>query len=285
MKHSLLLSAFLLSSAAFATSYPVTVTDDRGRQVTLEREPKRIVSLIPSSTETLCAIGVCDRIVGVDNFSNYPEQVNRLPKLGGMNANLEEVVKLRPDVVFVAENSRSVEQLERAGLRVFVGTAQTYAEIFEKIQTLGKLVNHERQATQVVANIKRDIQRVEAALKGVRPVSVYFEVDASGYTAGPNSFIGELLKRAGGRNVVPANLGDFPKISPELVLTRKPQVIVGATLEAVSARPGWNTVPAVQARRVYGFTPLERDAVVRPGPRVAQGLEVLARMLHPELRR
>lgn len=272
--------------SALATQYPLTVTDDLGRRVTLNSEPRRIVAMLPSHTETLVALGVGNRLVGIDRFSNYPKDVtDKIQKVGsGFQPNIEAIVALKPDLVFADESasSRLTEKLEKAGLTVYGGTAQTYNEVFEKISTIGKLVNREPQALNLITSLRRDLNEVQNLVRGAPKVSVYYEVDPSGYTAGPNSFIGSLLDKAGGRNVIPANLGDFPKISPELVVSASPSVIIGAKAEDVAKRPGWNTIAAVKSGKVYQPTPEEVDALSRPGPRLAVALRVLAKMLHPE---
>ncbi|AFZ67783.1 ABC transporter substrate-binding protein [Deinococcus peraridilitoris] len=272
--------------SALATQYPLTVTDDLGRRVTLNSEPKRIVAMLPSHTETLVALGVGNHLVGIDRFSNYPREVtDKIPKVGsGFQPNIEAIVALKPDLVLADESasSRLTEKLEKAGLTVYGGTAQTYNEVFEKISTIGKLVNREPQALNLITSLRRDLNEVQNLVRGAPKVSVYYEVDPSGYTAGPNSFIGSLLDKAGGRNVIPANLGDFPKISPELVVSASPSVIINAKAEDVAKRPGWNTIAAVKNGKVYQPTSEEIDALSRPGPRLAVALRVLAKLLHPE---
>lgn len=272
--------------SALATQYPLTVTDDLGRSVTLKREPLRIVAMLPSHTETLIALGAGGKLVGIDQYSNYPKDVtDKIQKVGsGFQPNIEAIVALKPDLVLADESasSRLTEKLEKAGLTVYGGTAQTYNEVFSKISTLGKLVNRESAALNLITSLRRDLNAVQDAVRGAPKVSVYYEIDPTPYSAGPNSFIGELLSKAGGANIIPANLGDFPKISPELVVSANPSVIIGASREDVAKRPGWNTIGAVKNGQVYRPTPQEDDALSRPGPRLAVALRVLARMLHPE---
>ncbi len=279
------LTAALLGSA-LATQYPLTVTDDLGRTVTLRSEPKRIVAMLPSHTETLFALGAGDKLVGIDVYSNYPKAgTANIEKVGsGYQPNIEAIVALKPDLVLADESASSklTAKLAAAGLTVYGGTAQTLSEVFQKVAVLGKLVNREAAATNLIASMRRDLDAVQASVLNAPKVSVYYEVDPTPYTAGPNSFIGELLTRAGGRNIIPANLGDFPQISPEFVLKSNPSVIIGPALKDVAGRPGWNTLAAVREKRVYQPTPEEDDALSRPGPRLAAALRTLARMLHPE---
>ncbi|GGJ64937.1 ABC transporter substrate-binding protein [Deinococcus aquiradiocola] len=280
------LAATLLLGAAHATHYPLTVTDDLGRKVTLTHAPKRIVAMLPSHTETLFAIGAGAQLVGVDRFSNYPKaETAALPKVGSAYApSLEAIIALKPDLVLADESggSRLTEKLAAAGLNVYGGTAQSYTEVFQKIAVLGQLTNHEAGATRLITSMRTDLNATTAALRGVPKVSAYYEVSPAPYSVGPDSFIGVLLQKAGGMNVVPGGLGDFPKISPELVVKANPSVMIGLTVQDARNRPGWASLQAVNAGRVYQPTPEEIDALSRPGPRLPVALRVLARLLHPE---
>ncbi|WP_420593511.1 ABC transporter substrate-binding protein [Deinococcus sp.] len=271
--------------SAHATSYPLTVTDDLGREVTLQSEPIRIVAMLPSHTETLFAIGAGGKLVGVDVYSTYPAAATaKLPKVGsGFEPNIEAIVALKPDLVLADESSSSrlTERLQEAGLTVYGGTAQTFNETFEKIAVLGKLTNHETDATKLVTSMRREINTLQASVASLPKVSTYYEIDPTPYAAGPTSFIGALISKAGGVNILPPSLGDFPKISPELVVKSNPQVIVGAKLADVKARSGWNSLRAVQGSRVYQPSKEQDDALSRPGPRLPEALRALIEFLHP----
>lgn len=283
MNKVLFLSAALLG-AAHATAYPLTLTDDLGRKVTLGAEPMRIVSMLPSNTETICAIGGCAKLVGVDQYSDFPAQVTKLPKVGDLyTPNIEAVVALKPDIVLVSKYGDLAQPLTNAGLTVLAVNPETYEDVFSKTQLLGKIINREAQAKALVIQMRREIAKVEILTKNaVKKPTAYYEIDPTPYTVGPNSFIGVLLTKAGAVNIIPAALGDFPKISPELVVKSAPQFIFGVDLAAAKARPGWNTIPAVKSGRV-----LKDDALVnilsRPGPRLPQALLGLAKLVHPEL--
>jgi iron complex transport system substrate-binding protein len=148
---------------------------------------------------------------------------------------------------------------------------------------IGKLLNREAQARNVVAKIRADIARVEILTKHARKVRTYFEIDPTPYTVGPNSFMGVLLTKAGAQNVIPADLGDFPQISPELVVKQNPALILGVDRAAVLKRPGWNTIAAVKSGRVLNV-PTELNTMLgRPGPRLGEALRGLAKLVHPEL--
>ncbi|WP_407540893.1 ABC transporter substrate-binding protein [Deinococcus radiomollis] len=285
-----LLSVLLTSaavSATGATAYPFTLTDDLGRRVTLNAEPKRVVSVLPSDTETLCAIGVCDRLVGVDESSDFPASVTKLPKVGGLyNPNVEAMVALKPDLVVVSKYGKLADRLMAAGLTVVVVNPETYEEVFSKTLVLGKLMNREAQAKALVVQMRRDIARTEILTRNAaHKPTAYYEIDPTPYTAGPNSFIGVLLSKAGATNIIPATLGDFPKISPELVVQQNPQLILGPDLVTARARPGWAGIAAVKSGRVIAVVPGSTlDTILnRPGPRLPLALAALAKLVHPEL--
>jgi iron complex transport system substrate-binding protein len=264
-------------------AFPVSTRDDLGRSVLVPSGPRRILSLLPSFTETLFALGVGDRVVGIDDFSDYPPATAQLPKLGGLyDTHLEQALALKPDLVLVAADSSVVGSLGRGGAAVWAGNPRQFADVFREIEATGLLVGREREAGLLVAQMRSQIAAVEASVRGLSPVSVYYELDPAPYTVGPSSFIGVLIGKAGGRNIVPAGLGDFPKINPELVVSSNPSVIIGASLEDVARRPGWHDIAAVKQGRVYKWSGEEAHLVSRPGPRLPDGLRALARRLHPE---
>lgn len=277
--------AFLSVLWALALAFPFTLTDDLGRTVTVKAPPKRIVTMLPSVTETVCALGACDRIVATDNYSDWPERVKRLPKAGGLyNPNPELIVSLKPDLVLVSKYGRLYETLERAGLTVYAVRTETYEDIFRTTRTLGKLLGLEAQAERLVAQIQKEVYQEEArAAKAPNRPRVYYEIDPTPYTVGPESFIGVLIQKARGVNIVPKELGLFPKIAPEFVVEKNPEVIVATypgALEAIRARPGWARVRAVQAGRICVYTGGQDSLLSRPGPRVAQGLRLLVDCFH-----
>ncbi len=269
---------------AEGSSFPLEVRDDRGRTVIVRSEPQRIVSLLPSHTETLFALGLGSRVVGVDDYSDDPVEATHLPKLGGLyDVHVEQLLSLKPDLVLLSEWSSGITPLEQTGATIWAGSAQTFDDVFRVIETVGRMVGRTKEAAVLSAGIRRDVASVEERLQGRERVRVYYELDATPYTVGPGSFVGVLLSKAGGDNVIPAGLGDFPKISPEVVVAGDPSIILGASLADVSTRSGWAQIDAVRNGRVYKLPESESKLMVRPGPRLAQGLRVLARHLHPEV--
>ena len=270
-------------------AWPVTVIDELGREVTLSEAPQRIVSLVPSHTETVCALGGCERLVGRDTWSDFPRAVVALPDLGSAFApDLEAIVALRPDLVLVDEYSGAAEALAPLGLTVYAGTPQRLDELFETVDRLGRLLGAPTEAALLTGRLQGELDGVAAVVAGRAGPSVFYEVDPSPYSVGPESFIGTLIALAGGRNVVPSGLGDFPLIDPEFVVAADPQVIVladapyGIDTTAVAARPGWATIAAVRDGRVVELTQGQSDVLSRAGPRVGEALLLLARILHPE---
>jgi iron complex transport system substrate-binding protein len=269
--------AFALAPGANADD---ALRDDRGARVVLPAVPKRIVSLLPSLTESVCAIGACDRLVGTDRFSNWPARVAALPKLGGIDdVQVESVVALKPDVVLVAPSARVIDRLEELDLKVIVLESRNRGDVRRTLTLLAHMMGTPAAADAVWARIERETEaaaaRVPAALRGQR---VYFEVDPTPYAAGPGSFIGETLSRLGMANALPAALGPFPKPNPEYVVRLQPDIIIATrqNLADMLQRPGWSSLRALQERRTCGFAPERYELLVRPGPRMGEAAALLA---------
>jgi len=246
---------------------------------------QRIVTLLPSITETVCALGECARLVGTDRYSNWPASVRQLPKAGGLDdADIELIVSLKPDVVILGHAARISERLRQLGVATFDVETQSYADIARSVTTLGAVLGVPARAESLNRDIERAVDEVTHAarndLHGRMP-SVYFEVDRGPYAAGPGSFIGGLLARLGTRNVVTPDLGPFPKLNPEYVVRHDPDVIFVAATDAaeLQERPGWSRLRAVRERRLCTFDRDTTDTIVRPGPRVAEGLRAIAACL------
>lgn len=257
----------------------IQVTDDRGRTVTLPRPPQRIVSLLPSLTEAVCALDQCHRMVGVDRYSNWPEAITRLPQVGGgLDPNIEAIVALRPDVVLMATSSRASARLESLGVAVVALEPKTHADVQRVLGKIGQVLavpDAQRVWRRIDAAVEAAAQSVPPAARGAR---VYFEVNRGPYGAGTSSFIGETLTRLGARNVLPTALGPFPKLNPEYVVRAAPDLImVGArSVEGLAERPGWGSLRALREQRLCVFSPEESDVLVRPGPRMAEGARLMA---------
>ena len=264
------------------TAQAVQLTDDRGRRITLAHAPLRIVSLLPSLTESVCALGQCARLVGVDRYSNWPASIASLPRVGGgMDPSIEAVVALRPDVVLMATSSRAAARFESLGLTVVALEPKTHADVQRVLHKLGQLlgVADAQQVWRTIdASVSAAAQSLPATVRGTR---VYYEVNRGPYGAGTNSFIGETLARLGVQNILPPALGPFPKLNPEYVVRANPDVImVGArSAEGLTSRPGWAGIRAVRERRVCEFGVEHTDVLIRPGPRMAEAARLMAQCL------
>ena len=263
-----------------ATLAQISVRDDRGVNITLATPPQRIVSLLPSLTESVCALGGCARLVGTDRFSNAPASVLALPKLGGMeDALIEPIVALKPDVVLAAPSARVIDRLEALGLKVVVLESRNHADVQRTLNLLSQLLGTPRQASAVWAGIEREVNDAAARVPtSMRGQSVYFEVDATPYAAGAGSFIGETLSRLGLANVVPTELGPFPKLNPEFVMRAQPDIVMTAkqNLADMPRRSGWAALRALKRRRSCGFDGPHYELLTRPGPRLGEAAQVLA---------
>lgn len=262
----------------------ISVVDDRGVTVRLPRAPQRIVTLLPSITESVCALGACKQVVATDRWSNWPASVQALPKLGGLDdANVELIVAQKPDLVLVAPSSRVAPRLRALGLTVAELDAQDLPQVrklFGKIAALiGQPQSAEPRWQALQAEIDGARDQVHMKARGAR---VYFEVGATPYAAGAASFIGQLLTRLGAVNVVPDELGPFPKLNPEFVVRANPDLIMIAAEEAdgLAARPGWARMKAVAGHHVCAIAHADYDLLARPGPRLGLGAAVLARCLN-----
>lgn len=271
-----------LAAAALPAQAIITVQDDSGKRISFAAPPQRIVSLLPSLTETVCALGQCDRLVGVDRYSNFPPQVGHLPVMGGgLDPSIEAIVTLRPDVVLLAGSSRVADRLSALGLPVIALEPKSHADAKRAMLVLGELLGVSNAAAQWQA-IEQSLHAAAQALPPhVRNLRVYFEASQGPYGAAPTSFIGETLTRLGVVNVVPDGLGPFPKLNPEFIVRANPDVImVGeASGDALGQRPGWQHMRAILSRRVCLFSQAQADMLVRPGPRMALGAHLMAKCL------
>jgi iron complex transport system substrate-binding protein len=278
LKHlflSLLLACTLSAQA-------VDIKDDLGHTTALAAPPQRIVSLLPSLTETVCELGACARLVGVDRYSNFPAQVNALPKLGGMDdTNVELIASLKPDVVFVAVSSRVADRLRGLGMKVIALEPRSYRDVQRVLNTIGLALgvpDAQRVWRYIEAGVAAAAASVPVQARGIR---VYYEVAPGLYAAGTVSFMGETLARLGAGNIIPPDLGPFPKINPEFVVKANPALImVGARgAQGLTDRPGWGSIDAVKRGRICIFKPDEGDILARPGPRMAEAAQIMARCL------
>jgi iron complex transport system substrate-binding protein len=272
------------------------MVDSLGRSVLLRGTPRRIVSLAPSVTEILFAVGAGAQVVGDTKYCNYPSEAKALLKIGGYTAktiNIEAVVDLMPDLVIAGTASQKpvVEALEKLNISVLVSAPDSFEALYASIEQIGAVTNHVQQAEALVTQMRKRVDAVTAKVATVpadqRP-SVFWEVfDEPLTAAGPNTFIGQMIQLVGATNIFADAREDYPQVSAELVLERNPDIILGPTTQSakltpdlVAQRPGWANMMAVRNRRVYL---LDSDMSSRAGPRLADALEALAKALYPEL--
>ncbi len=266
------------------TAQAVVLRDDRMVAVHLANPPQRIVSLLPSLTETVCALAQCHKLVGVDRYSNWPESVAALPRMGGgIDPNIERVVATKPDLVLMATSARGAERLRALGLTVLALEPHSHADVQRVMRIVAQaldvpLSQSDRVWQQIQAQLDAAAQSMPEHAKGK---SVYFEVNRAPYGASESSFIGETLQRLGARNILPASLGTFPKINPEWVVRAQPDIIMvgDSDFADMATRPGWQNLRAIRLQRVCHFGPKESDVLVRAGPRMAEAACLMAKCL------
>jgi iron complex transport system substrate-binding protein len=262
----------------------VIVTDDLGRRIALPRPPRRIVSLAPSVTEIFYAVGAGDRLVGDTVYCDFPPQAATLPHVGGpINPSAERIVRLRPDLVVVASQTLAAMETDRIAARwrapVYVTAAATYAGVERDVAALGALAGQPRATEETLRGMENAENTVRRAVRGrLRPRVFVVVWDRPLMTAGGGSFIGDLVRLAGGVNVA-ERAGDYPAYAPERLLRDQPDVLLTGANKSAASFPGASALRAVRTRRVYAIT---GDLTDRPGPRLGLGLLAVARALHPE---
>ncbi|MEO8633142.1 MAG: helical backbone metal receptor [Chloroflexota bacterium] len=278
------------SSATAVTAFPLTVTDFQNRAVTVPVRPERIVSIGPSITEFLFALGAGPRVVGADDFSDEPAAARQLEKVGGIKVNFEKVVSLKPDLVLsVKFSDGTIEKLVGAGLLVLVVDPQTAGDVARTAVLVGRVVGSDGDAMARDIQKRVDEVRSKTSSAAAKP-RVYHEIDASDptkiFTVGPGSYIHDLIEIAGGQNVATRATSAYPQLSAEEILRSDPEIIVlaaadySARPEQVAARAGWSAISAVKNNRIVSIAP---NLINRPGPRVGEAAEAYARLVHPEL--
>ncbi|HWI46670.1 MAG TPA: ABC transporter substrate-binding protein [Rummeliibacillus sp.] len=273
-------------------TYPMTVKDALGNEVEFKEEPKKIVSLIPSNTEILFALGLDDKIVGVSDNDDYPKAATKKEKVGGMEFNVEKVLSLKPDVVFAHESSAKstesgLQQLKDAGITVFVvKNATNFEETYDTIKQIGQITNQPQKADKIVAGMKAKVKEVQDKVANVKQRTAFVETSdvPEIYTAGKDTFMQEIFNLANIKNVADDQSGWF-KIDPEQIVKRNPDTIivmedyVPNIVEKVKKRQGFSSVTAVKNDAVVL---VNQNLTARTGPRLAEGLEEVAKAVYPE---
>ena len=279
-------TALAQGTSASPSITPYTLTDDRGRVVVVDKAPQRVITLLPSLGEIVCELKACDLLVGVDRYSNWPERLKSLPKLGGLDdTQLEALVKLKPDLVLLARSARVTQRLESMGIKVVALEPQSQEDMRRVIQHIaGALhlpdakVRSETLWQSIQQKLDAAAARVPKSAVGAR---IYFEAGSGYFAAGEASYIGETLKRLGLVNVIGASMGSFPQVNPEFVVKANPQIIFMGERAAtdLKTRPGWQRIEAIQQHKICSFSPEQSDIVVRSGPRIPEAADLMVACL------
>jgi iron complex transport system substrate-binding protein len=271
-----------------AAAYPLSIKRSDGKELVLKAQPKRIVSLSSGTTEIFYAIGSDSQLVATDKYSDYPEAAKSTTKLDAFRPSAEAIAALNPDLVVVVDNQKQiVETLDGLNIpTLYLTVPGSLKELLQQIQLYGNITGHpaeaQKLATAMQARIDAVQQKVAGAGQGPR---IYHEVDPKLFTAAPNSFIGDLYTTLRAQNIVPTGDKQYPQITQEFIVSKNPEVIIvgdtltGETADSVKSRPGWAAISAVANNRVY---PIDDSLVSRPGPRIVDALETLAKLLYPD---
>jgi len=276
--------------------FPLTLTDGAGRKVTIESAPARIVSLSPSNTEILFAVGAGKLVVGDTKYCDFPVEAQNLTKIGGFSADsisVETIVSLKPDLVLANSSGHEpvIKALTQANIKVIALDAKTFEDVYSNIELVGKITDHETEAVSVVDGMKSRVaavtQKIASVAQDKRP-TVFWEVwNEPLMTAGPNTFFGQMIGLAGGVSIFADVTGDWPQVSAEEIIKRNPDFILGPdshgdklTADLLAARPGWTQISAVKNGKIYL---IDGNTSSRPGPRLVNALEAIAKALYPDL--
>lgn len=270
--------------------YPMEVEDQFGNKATIEKQPTRIISLAPSHTEILFSIGLNDEIVGVTTYCNYPEEATKKERVGdAFNVNIEKILELEPDLVIQYGPGKEEvnKRLTDSGIVVLCYQPESVDEVITVIEEIGKVTNHMAQAKAVTTDMMSKKDYITNKVNSVdKKAKVFFEVwDEPLQAAGPGSFIDELITLAGGENIAKDAEGAYAQFDLEQLIERDPDVYLMSedletkTIESVKSRPGYSELTAVKNDRIYILDPL----ITIPGPRIVDGLEIVAKSIYPEL--
>ncbi len=269
--------------------FPITIVDSYDREITIAKKPEKLISLAPANTEILFALGAGDRIFGVTTYCGYPAAALEKTKIGDFsNPNIELIIEIEPDVVFVATGVQKeiLNQLEEVGITVVTLDAEDLEQVLKNINLAGKVIGNEEESSKLVAQMEERIQTVKTKLANAsEKPTVFFEVwDDPLMTAGPRTFINDLIDLAGGSNIASDAAEQYGQFSIELLLERDPEIYLindhAHTPKDVMTRPNYAGLSSVKNEKVFA---INDDLVTLPGPRLVEGLEEMARILHPEL--
>ena len=276
------------AGSATTSAFPLTLTDSGGVALTLKAPAKAIVSHSPGATEILFAIGAGPQVIAADEFSDFPAGAQALKKVKYTDPSPEAEVALQPDLVILATNQKAaIDPFRRLGLPVLYNQEPDSLEgVLANVRLLGRATGRAAEAEALATQMKGRIDAVTSKVGDVQQgPKVFYELSDTLFTAAPNTFIGGILTALKARNIAQGAASPFPQLTAEAVIAGAPEVILladaqfGGAPEKVKARPGWSAIPAVKNGRLH---PIEADVVNRPGPRIVEGLEQIAKLLYPE---
>jgi iron complex transport system substrate-binding protein len=277
-----------------AAAFPASVQRSDGKTLTLDAPPKRIVSLSPGATEVIYAIGAQGELAAVDKDANYPDAAAAFPtKVDAYEPNVETIRALDPDLVIIASDSNGIvaklDELKVPVLYVDIDTdVRTVDDVLKQIDVIGKVTGQSATASQLVTTLRARIDKVTSALQSLpaeSPISVYHELDSTFYSVSDGTFIGDVYRILKMKNIAGNGPTTYPQLTQEAIIGANPQVIVladeayGTTIDSVKARPGWSAIDAVKNDRIFAIDP---DIISRPGPRIVDALEQLAKDVYPD---
>ncbi len=270
------------------SGFPISVADDTGHQITLQEPPSAIISLSAGHTEILYALGAGGQIIAADNFSDCPAKASQLTHLDSYAPSVESIIALKPDLVILFfDPGDLVNSLSAANIpALLLQSPASVSKVYRQIDLLGQVTGHPDETGALITRMRDAIAAVTKKLEGVdQGPKVFHEVDNTYYTSGPGSFVADLYKLLKARNVADATGQPFPQMTSEAIVQADPEVIIladevaGESADTVSARPGWSGISAVKNKRIHAINP---DIISRPGPRLVEALQTLAKLLYPD---
>ena len=293
IKKSLLLAfviIFLLNISAKAEER--IFTDEMGRQVKIPYPAKRIVSLAPSITEILFALGLDEQVAAITNFCDYPEAVLKKPRIGGfVNPDIEKIVSLKPDLIIgIRDGNRmdTVDRLNDFGLPVYLIDPKGFDGVMQTIKNIGDVVGREKESRKMVKEMVKKTENIITLTQSLSRPKVFFQLgDAPMVTVGKGTLANDLIRLAGGRSISENEPTSYPVYSIETVLLKAPEIIIMTSMDSKKNTPqlikkweSWKSIPAVRMSMIYV---IDSNLVDRPTPRIVEGLEALVRIIHPEI--
>ena len=273
-----------------STTYPLTITDDLGNEVTIESEPERVVSLSPSCTEILFAVGAGDRVKGRTDYCSYPEEAAAVDSIGTYSSpNTELIISMEPDVIFAADyiDDSIRSQVEAAGAKVVVFSATTIEAVEKDIQLAGQVLNLNEESQAIVDGMEADLKEIQETLPANTETKSVFVDIGSFYSAGPGSLYDDVLNQIGVTNIAADSGETWPQLSVEVIIEKNPDIYISTytTPDELKAISGLNELDCIKNDQIVYFDgySAEADMIQRPGPRIVEGVRVLAESIYPEL--